>query len=273
MAGKSRKAEAFAPIMGAPPSIEWIGVGQLAVDNSYQRSTEAKDSRKHIRAIAERWDWRLCAPLTVSRREDGLFVIDGQHRLEAARMRGDIPHLPCTIARFSSIAEEAGCFVSVNMARKRTTPLDNFRASLASGCEDAIAVQRLIREAGLSLATTTNPTCWLPGQIAGPGAIMSARRRYGETLVMAALTDIATAFEGQVLQYSGSILMGLYPLRAKPPVAFDAAAFRSMLKEGGQQHWYAAHLQRRAKHGETPESAMTYALLDAYALHVRSLAA
>jgi hypothetical protein len=51
-------------------------------------------SQALIRQIARHWDWDLCLPLVVSRRADGsLYVIDGQHRLAAARIRGDIDHL------------------------------------------------------------------------------------------------------------------------------------------------------------------------------------
>lgn len=51
------------------------------IDISYQRSIDNKASRRLIASIAANFDWRLCAPLVVSRRLSGEFiVIDGQHR-------------------------------------------------------------------------------------------------------------------------------------------------------------------------------------------------
>lgn len=209
----------FPPPRGTLPSIEWRAPGELEVDRSYQRSAEAEDSQRMIRAIAQNWDWRLCAPLTVSRRSDppAFFVIDGQHRLEAAKLRGDIQFLPCIISSFDSIAEEASCFVSVNTARKRVTPLDTFRAQLAAGDGRAVQVMAVIDAAGLSLAPHGNHISWRPRQIACVAGVRNAVARHGEAVAGAALADLAAAFPDEPLQYAGRILAGLYPLHASPP--------------------------------------------------------
>ena len=65
---------------GMPPSIENRNPSELNLDDSYQRSTENGASQALIRKIAMGWDWRMCLPLVVSKRDDGsLWVIDGQH--------------------------------------------------------------------------------------------------------------------------------------------------------------------------------------------------
>ncbi len=256
----------FAPVKGAPPSIEWQSVDGLQIDASYQRSIEAKDSTPLIRSIAVNWDWRLCAPLTVSRRLDppGLFVIDGQHRLRAAQMRGDIPHLPCIISTFGSIAEEAGCFVAVNTRRKRVSPLDTFRAQLAAGDPKATEVSELIHSAGLSVARHGNHLSWKPGQISCVAGVRNSLVRFGVGPTRGALTAVAQAWPKDTLQYAGRILAGLYPLFASKPPAFDAERFARMLGAHPQPHWFALMLRRQAKHGELADSAMTYALTDAW---------
>ena len=84
--------------LGNPPTLEWVALDRLLVDDSYQRRADDGRSKVLIGQIARGWDWRLYQPLSVSRRAGGeLFVVDGQHRLAAARMRGDIPHLPVVI--------------------------------------------------------------------------------------------------------------------------------------------------------------------------------
>jgi len=262
----------FAEVRGVPPSIEWQAVGALEVDPAYQRSLEAKESRGLIRTIARHWDWRLCAPLTVSRRIDpgGLFVIDGQHRLEAARLRGDIPHLPCIISTFGSIAEEAGCFVALNTRRRRVNALDTFRAELAAGDARAIAVSELIHRAGLSIARHGNHLCWKPGQISSVPGVKNALGRHGAATTLAALEAVAKAWPDEALQYAGRILAGLYPLMAAPPVGFDQARFAAMLGRRKQSDWFGLMLRRQAKFGELPESAMQYALQDAWLREARS---
>jgi hypothetical protein len=260
---KRETTPTFGPMRGTPPTIEWRSVGELEVDPSYQRSPETG----LIRHIAMEWDWRLCAPLTVSRRIDpaGFFVIDGQHRLQAAKMRGDIPHLPCIISTFGSIAEEAGCFVAVNSHRKRVTPLDTFRAQLASGDARAVEISEIIHSAGLSLAKHSNFTSWRPRQISAISGVRGSLVRFGPEVTRRALALVARAWPDEILQYSGRVLAGLYPLLANPPQPFNEERFLALLRSRKQSEWFAAMLRRQAKHGEMPESAMTYALRDAYA--------
>lgn len=262
MARSDPKAPQFPAVRGTPPTIEWRSVDDLAVDSHYQRAAEAAMVQK----IAAAWDWRLCAPLTVSRRIDppGFFVIDGQHRLEAAKRRGDIPHLPCIISTFGSIAEEAGCFVAVNTSGRRVTPLDTFRAQLAAGDERAVEVSEIIHAAGLTIARHTNHTAWKPGQIAAVSGVRGAVVNYGPTVTRQALDTIAHAWPDEVLQYAGAILSGLYRLFAKPPAGFDGTRFNDVLRSRRQSDWFSACLRRQAKHGEMRESAMHYALLDAW---------
>ncbi|WP_158285846.1 MULTISPECIES: ParB N-terminal domain-containing protein [unclassified Caulobacter] len=76
----------FAPPIGSLPSIEWVHLDRLSVDETYQRTTDNAASRRLISSIAAKFDWRLCAPLVVARRtDDALVIIDGQHRWMAAQ--------------------------------------------------------------------------------------------------------------------------------------------------------------------------------------------
>ena len=125
------------------------------VDHTYQRMIEGPSSQKLIRDIAERWDWRLCAPLTISIREDcedpGYYVIDGQHRLRAAELRGDIPELPCIISKFETFEAEAMAFVSINSARRQVSAIDKFHARVAAKEPLALKIKLVVEDAGLSV--------------------------------------------------------------------------------------------------------------------------
>lgn len=249
------------PPRGNPPSIENRAIGELLLDSSYQRTPNGRA----VEAIARSWDWRLCAPLTVSRRGDppALYVIDGQHRLEAATLRGDIPYLPCIVSIFGSMAEEAGCFVEVNTKRQKVTALETFRAELAAGNPRAVQVSRLISDAGLTIAPHSNIIAWKPLQISAVQGVKGAIFRHGEKVALGALRDIAVAFPVEVQQFSGRILGALYAIRAKPPAAFDEDHLRRTLAAKKQGDWNGKMLQRQARYGETQQSAMEYAILDA----------
>ncbi|CAN7397223.1 MULTISPECIES: ParB N-terminal domain-containing protein [Brucella] len=143
------------------PSIEWVHVTELTVDSSYQRSIDNDGSRRLIASIAANFDWRLCAPLVVSRRPDGSrVIIDGQHRWAAAVRRGDLLQLPCCLFTYGSPEDEARMFIVANRARKAMNRMDDFHAALAAGDEDALDIRRLVSEAGLAIARSTSSTAW-----------------------------------------------------------------------------------------------------------------
>src|SRR3546814_16693938 len=110
---------------GSPPAPQFAQIDQLLVDDSYQRSIEGGASQRLIVKIAENWDWRLCLPLIVSRRQGALYVIDGQHRYEAAKLRGDIRDLPIVLFDFDDPKAEAELFVPANRRRRRMGGLDD----------------------------------------------------------------------------------------------------------------------------------------------------
>lgn len=122
------------PIRGRRPSLMNCTIGELRVDASYQRSIDNGKSRALIRKIARTWDWSLFQLLVVSRRPDGeLYIVDGQHRWEAARLRRDLYDLPCSVYDFASVGDEATAFVALNQERKPLGALDLFKAAVEGG--------------------------------------------------------------------------------------------------------------------------------------------
>lgn len=198
------------PPLGVLPALQYLLPAQLAVDPAYQRSIEGGDSQALIRKIAMFWNWDLCQPLVVARREDGgLYVIDGQHRLEAARLRGDIAQLPAVVVQYASAADEAASFVHLNQQRRPLTRIDLFKAAVASGDGEACAIVAALAEVGLTVAPHGNFVSWKPGMISNIGGIESAWRRHGAGVTTTALRVLAQAFAGQVLQYAGTLFPGI----------------------------------------------------------------
>ncbi|MDB5733192.1 MAG: hypothetical protein JWQ03_3087 [Variovorax sp.] len=258
----ARKLPYPAPL-GSMPTIEWLHVNRLSVDAAYQRSTDNDASRRLITSIAAKFDWRLCAPLVVSRRPDGsLAIIDGQHRWTAASRRGDIPQLPCCVFSYEGPEEEARMFIASNRARKPMNRLDDFHAALAAADDDALEINRLVTEAGLKVARNTASAAWGPGEIAFTAAIATAIRKHGPVLVTSALTMIAEAFPDDRLGHGGSIFSGLMKVLASPPAPFDRdRLFRAMLTFKAEQ-W--GDFVQGLKGGDTRAQAMKTAMLEAY---------
>ncbi len=234
------------PPLGRMPTLQFCRPVELRIDPSYQRDTGNGQSQTLIRRIAQHWNWDLCQPLVVARRVDlieRLFVIDGQHRLEAARLRGDIDQLPCVIVNYDSAADEAASFVHLNQQRRPLTKIDLFKAAVASEDPESTAIVNAMHGAGLSIAPHTNHTTWKPGMIANIGPVEKAWRQHGPVICTRAMEAMAQGFDGQVLQYAGTIWPGILAVCAsemrggKPFAADRFERFINMLSLRKQSFW------------------------------------
>jgi hypothetical protein len=196
--------------LGSPPTLEWRAVNELLIDDQYQRTVDTGPSQTLIRRIAMFWDWGLCQPLSVSRRPDGkLLIVDGQHRASAAKMRGDIPHLPCVITSYSSSGDEAAAFVALNQMRRPLSVLDVFKAAVVAEDKEALEIQNAVSAAGLRIAPHMTSAGWKTGMIGNIGGLRECLRGKGEQTLRTSLTVISRAYANEVLRYVGTIFPGI----------------------------------------------------------------
>jgi hypothetical protein len=59
------------PPLGRMPVLQNLLPAELQIDASYQRSLDASNSQSLIRRMAQHWNWDLCQPLVVARRDTG----------------------------------------------------------------------------------------------------------------------------------------------------------------------------------------------------------
>lgn len=134
-----------------PGELRYVNKNQLNVDHEYQR--EAKHKSK-IMTIARNFNWISLAVLVVARRENGeLWVVDGQHRLIAAKQRADIQLLPCAIHDVYDIQKEATAFLETNSGRKAIKASEKHKAALMCGDPVAEKVQELFDTGGKHIVT------------------------------------------------------------------------------------------------------------------------
>lgn len=223
------------PVLGSPPTLEWRAVGELLIDPSYQRSIDTGPSQTLIRRIAMFWDWGLCQPLAVSRRPDGaLTIVDGQHRASAAKLRGDIPHLPCVITSYANAGDEAAAFVALNQMRRPLSALDLFKAAVAAEDKEATSILKIVEEAGLRIAPHMTSAGWKSGVIGNVGGLKRCYQRAGEQVLRLALLALSRAWPDEVLRYAGTLFPGF------AAVALDEVRLR------GDPQQVAAELSRIA---------------------------
>lgn len=115
-----------------------VALDELHIDKSYQRSLQ-----NHVKIIARDWNPTKCDPLKINFRADGFFYVwDGQHRLEAAKLRG-IKYLLCDITVGLTQSQEAELFGCQGMGIKKPDPYDIFKANVCSGEEIDTAIKEM----------------------------------------------------------------------------------------------------------------------------------
>lgn len=108
-----------------------------------------------ITKMASEWSWVACGAISVAIRDDGEYwVMDGQHRLLAAKRRADITHVPCMIFLIQDIKDEANGFLRLNTLRRPLSGVEKFKASVTGEDKNASEVDHLLRLYGYKVASS-----------------------------------------------------------------------------------------------------------------------
>lgn len=213
---------------GEAPTLEWVDKTLFCVDMHYQRSVEGDRSRRVINNIIKNFQWARFSPPTVTPAGDSgkYIVIDGQHRIEAARQRPDIVVVPVYILPQMTRQEAAAAFVSINKDRVNLTPIALFKAELAMGDRAALQIQEVLEEADVTIAPYPKPGgMTLPRETASIGTIRNGLKKFGEAPVIAALMIIPDTFKltpGMMRAAALSVLMEFFYTRGVENVDRDA---------------------------------------------------
>jgi hypothetical protein len=155
---------------GDKPQLRWIAVECLRIDPAYQRTIMQRGSANVIK-IARDFSWIKFGVITVAETDTGIFlIIDGQHRTAAAMLRR-IKDVPCKVVR-ATRAQQAGAFAAINSQVTAVSAQQIFVARLAEGDTQAIELQKVCAEAGVTIC---------------PYPVPANKMKVGETLAVGAL--------------------------------------------------------------------------------------
>lgn len=135
----------------------WIPTEELMIDDETQRGIMINQVEKIINDFNPTSFGRL----TVSKRADGYYVTNGQHRLVALRKIG-IDKAPCIVIEnpYENTGEmkkfDAINFLEINQNSQAVRAIDKYRIGVSAQLEDWIRVKDVIEENGLRAGTTRN---------------------------------------------------------------------------------------------------------------------
>lgn len=131
----------------------FLDVDALAVDQRYQRPS----NHLRIRQMTP-FTPSLFGRLTVNRRTDGSFwVVDGQHRLEAAKRSGQST-VPCTVYEGWSLKDEAWIYEFRNRTQKKPSQYELHKAAVLYGDPIAADLEKIVAEIGGAIGPRNSPS-------------------------------------------------------------------------------------------------------------------
>lgn len=247
-------------IADQPGELLWIDKNLLQVDLAYQR--EAQDGAAKVKSIASEWSWIACGALTVAKREENLFVIDGHHRARAAMKRSDIKNLPCVVFESAGAKDEAEGFLRANRNRRAMSAIDAFKAQIASGNGDAIFLNDLVKTHGLKVGPHSSNTFSAPGVMM---RLISEDRARAEMVFRLTYEICAGAY------LHSDILQGLFLLEARlENASLRDARLRVKLIEEGRDTILKKIAEAKVFRGASGDKVRAEGILNALNLRLRN---
>ncbi|WP_330186028.1 hypothetical protein OHB26_39360 (plasmid) [Nocardia sp. NBC_01503] len=136
-----------------------VSVREIFADPTYQRDLD-RPRAEHM-AREDHWNVRLLGVIELSDRGEGMqpdryAVINGQHRVEAARLRDRDMPLVAKVHTGLSIEQEAQLFHEIDASTRRLTTWDRWKARRAGGDAVVAAIEAVVVAAGMQVDMAPN---------------------------------------------------------------------------------------------------------------------
>lgn len=248
--------------LGAKPRVVWLDLGVLKIDRRYQREISGAGTT-HINRIVREFSWSLYQPIVVSERPDGTYaVIDGQHRAAAAKKHPLITDLPCYIIEAPDMATQARIFAQVNSRRLGLTSQQKFWAAHAAGEEVAVAVNKVCREAGVTILRAV-PSYDIPAlSILSPFTLQKVFLQVGRGPLSTALKLLAETHPAKLNAFRAPTVVALARIAAGKE--FGANRMRQVIGALDLDRLYDDARKARVSGGGTLETATERVLRGLY---------
>jgi hypothetical protein len=246
---------------GAAPLLQWVAVERLVVDPAYQREI-GNTGRRNVAKIAAEFRWSRFSPVIVSPVAGGkLAIVDGQHRVTAAALRG-FDQVPCQII-IADVAEQADAFRAINGAVTKMSAMQIHAAAVVAGEPAAVELDRACAVAQVTILRYPKGLETIrPGETMAVGALRRALADHGRGVLIAALqciTQTPNNVPGAVNQLTvaalGEVIAADEVLRAdrdamlqvfrQIEIEQEAEPFRGRDHRKGARTAFAAHLGAR----------------------------
>lgn len=258
----------------APFELIHPAVDRLSVDGRYQRAIKTRTAERLIASIIKDFNWLLFGvPIVATDGADGFTVIDGQHRVEAARRMG-FETIPCLSVDAETLREQASAFVGINKKRRRMSAVEIYHAELAAADPVARSVRDGLAEFGLTVSRYVRPADSMKdNEVACVGTLKQVLRWHKPAGFRRILRVLTLAWPDAAYDYRPSFFRGLGRFIAKYDDApFDENRLIEVMATIDPQRLQTMARQWRDVQGGSVEGAVCCLLAKSYNAGLRKAA-
>ncbi len=179
------------PDPGKRPELRWVALKDLVIDRTYQREAHGF----HAHRILSKFQWAYFQCVTVTDIGKGKFaVIDGQHRVLAARNHPLLTEVPVVVVDAPTVALQAQGFVTMNEVHKRITPIEMYWAGIAAENPDYLELESVLKAVGVKVHHVSGYSVLPAMTTCAVGTCLKNLRRSGRDSIENALRLLATTW-------------------------------------------------------------------------------
>lgn len=206
----------------------YVALRDLHAHPQVQRRFDPAWARK----LRDSFDPDKFGTITVVKTGEKHFVIDGQHRVAAAKESlGEDQKVPCIIYPDMPLQRQADLFLGRNTA-KAVRAIDKFKQAVNAGNAHETEITKVLAGCGLKLDEPR-----LSGVVRSPGALLKVYGRIGAVGLRRTLTVIKAAWGTEPDAYDGVIIRAIGDvLRRFATEVEDDDFSRKLCRNGGPSH-------------------------------------
>lgn len=213
---------------GYTGTFDMVDPRTIIIDHRYQR--QAKNTL--IQMIAQSPSWEAFGVPVCFRRDNSmLYCADGQQRIAGVLKSEKPPKLiPVVWFDIQDVREEAEVFVRINEWRKSLQPIEKHRGKIMAGDPAALAIEKVVAQAGFSIDTGGSATA-NARTIQAVAGVNWIYNRIGEEGLLQTLTVVKEAWPNNATALSTHILRGVASLIEEQGEAYNRSALIKALKK------------------------------------------
>lgn len=191
----------FSKNIGEPGRLEWLPKESLILDRNYQRDSLPR----HVQKICREFSWRFFQPPTVAPNGKGQhFVVDGQHRVLAAKLHPQVTDLPCYVINDTETTQQAETFKRTNTDRVAVNAVYLYWAGIAAGSVDDLELRDALAEAEVEIVKTLGELA--VGKTNSVSTLRKCLKSHGREPLITSLKAIKAAYPSNPRALAGDLV-------------------------------------------------------------------